>query len=79
MKRLYEAAFEEQFGKATELSYQDIGWGDAEAAQLVELLASGAAPRLEELYLFDNEIGDEGACCASIWDKSVENVPKKRA
>uniref|UniRef100_A0A0D3JFS2 Uncharacterized protein n=2 Tax=Emiliania huxleyi TaxID=2903 RepID=A0A0D3JFS2_EMIH1 len=60
VKRLYEAAFEEQFGKATELIYYDLGWGDAEAAQLAEVLASGAAPRLEELILDDNKIGDEG-------------------
>jgi len=51
VKRLYEAAFEEQFGKATELGYHGLGWGDAEAAQLAEVLASGAAPRLEKLCL----------------------------
>merc|ERR1719238_1158285 len=60
VKRLYEAAFEEQFGKATWLDYVKLGWGDAEAAQLAEVLASGAAPRLEELYLWNNKIGDEG-------------------
>ncbi|EOD10767.1 hypothetical protein EMIHUDRAFT_447308, partial [Emiliania huxleyi CCMP1516] len=60
VERLYEAAFEEQFGKATELLYADLGWGDAEAAQLAEVLASGAAPRLETLVLHGNNIGDEG-------------------
>jgi len=60
VKRLYEAAFQEQFGKATELRYVGLGWGDAEAAQLAEVLASGAAPRLETLRLNGNEIGDEG-------------------
>ncbi|EOD20767.1 hypothetical protein EMIHUDRAFT_241839 [Emiliania huxleyi CCMP1516] len=60
VKRLYEAAFEEQFGKATKLHYQRLGWGDAEAAQLAEVLASGAASRLETLQLFDNKIGDDG-------------------
>ncbi|EOD17298.1 hypothetical protein EMIHUDRAFT_316356 [Emiliania huxleyi CCMP1516] len=60
VKRLYEAAFEEQFGKATELIYNSLGWGDAEAAQLAEVLASGAAPRLEDLTLNGNKIGDEG-------------------
>uniref|UniRef100_A0A0D3KW40 Uncharacterized protein n=2 Tax=Emiliania huxleyi TaxID=2903 RepID=A0A0D3KW40_EMIH1 len=60
VKRLYEDAFQEQFGKATELDYKDLGWGDAEAAQLAEVLASGAAPRLEELNLSYNTIGDEG-------------------
>ncbi|EOD06785.1 hypothetical protein EMIHUDRAFT_359424, partial [Emiliania huxleyi CCMP1516] len=60
VKQLYEAAFEEQFGKATELHYYNLGWGDAEAAQLAEVLASGAAPRLEILYLNGNKIGDDG-------------------
>ena len=60
MKRLYEAAFEEQFGKATVLYYAGLGWGDAEAAQLAEVLASGAAPRLVKLDLYGNKIGDEG-------------------
>ena len=60
VKRLYEDAFEEQFGKATELKYWSLGWGDAEAAQLAEVLASGAAPRLEKLRLNGNKIGDEG-------------------
>ncbi|EOD26952.1 hypothetical protein EMIHUDRAFT_236263 [Emiliania huxleyi CCMP1516] len=60
VKRLYEAAFKEQFGKATVLFYNNLGWGDAEAAQLAEVLASGAAPRLETLYLGENKIGDEG-------------------
>ncbi|EOD15730.1 hypothetical protein EMIHUDRAFT_211351 [Emiliania huxleyi CCMP1516] len=59
VKRLYEAAFDEQFGKATVLIY-NLGWGDAEAAQLADVLASGAAPRLEELWLQQNQIGDEG-------------------
>ncbi|EOD30440.1 hypothetical protein EMIHUDRAFT_468406, partial [Emiliania huxleyi CCMP1516] len=60
VQRLYEAAFEEQFGKATKLGYYGLGWGDAEAAQLAEVLASGAAPRLETLNLGYNEIDDEG-------------------
>ncbi|EOD06803.1 hypothetical protein EMIHUDRAFT_438657, partial [Emiliania huxleyi CCMP1516] len=60
VKRLYEAAFKEQFGKATALFYDSLGWGDAEAAQLAEVLASGAAPRLETLYLSGNKVGDEG-------------------
>ncbi|EOD38905.1 hypothetical protein EMIHUDRAFT_224042 [Emiliania huxleyi CCMP1516] len=60
VKRLYEVAFKEQFGKATELVYDSLGWGDAEAAQLAAVLASGAAPRLEILYLEGNKIGDEG-------------------
>ena len=60
VKRMYEATFEEQFGKATQLSYLQTGWGDADAAQVAEVLASGAAPRLETLNLGNNKIGDEG-------------------
>ena len=61
VKRLYEAAFEEQFGKATVLDYHNLGWGDAEAAQLAEVLASVAAPRLERLDLSRNQIGSKGS------------------
>ena len=60
VKRLYEDAFEEQFGKATMLSYSNLGWGNAEAAQLAEVLGSGAAPQLKKVVLQLNEIGDEG-------------------
>ena len=60
VKQLYKAAFEEQLGKATELNYSGLGWGGAEAARLAVVLASGAAPRLEELNLAGNKIGDEG-------------------
>ena len=57
---LYKQAFEEEFGKAEELGYGDLGWGDAEAIQLSKLLASGAAPKLKDLDLYGNPIGDEG-------------------
>ena len=81
MKRLYEAAFEEQFGKATELNYAYLGWGDAEAAQLAEVLASGAAPRLEELSLFGNKIGDEGckALAAALKEGAAPSLKARDA
>ncbi|EOD34394.1 hypothetical protein EMIHUDRAFT_98771 [Emiliania huxleyi CCMP1516] len=48
VQRLYEAAFEEQFGKAEELDYGHLGWGDAEAAQLAEVLLMGSnSPELD--------------------------------
>jgi len=56
----YEAVFNEQFGKATWLKYRGLCWGDAEAAQLAEVISSGAAPQLESLYMHYNSIGDEG-------------------
>ncbi|EOD36507.1 hypothetical protein EMIHUDRAFT_362439, partial [Emiliania huxleyi CCMP1516] len=78
VKGLYEGAFEEQFGKATELFYIELGWGDAEAAQLAEVLASGAAPRLEKLYLLQNEIGDEGckALAAALKEGAAPRLNK---
>ena len=81
VKRLYEAAFEEQFGKATELIYDDLGWGDAEAAQLAEVLASGAAPRLEELDLNSNKIGDEGckALAAALKEGAAPSLKARDA
>ena len=57
---LYKQAFEEEFGKAEALGYNNLGWGDAEAIQISELLASGAAPKLKVLLLAYNPIGDEG-------------------
>ena len=75
VKRLYEAAFEEQFGKATELNYDGLGWGDAEAAHLAKVLASGAAPRLETLKLCHNQIGDEG--CTALAAALKEGRPLK--
>ncbi|EOD29440.1 hypothetical protein EMIHUDRAFT_373601, partial [Emiliania huxleyi CCMP1516] len=59
------------FGKATELNYDGLGWGDAEAAHLAEVLASGAAPRLETLKLCHNQIGDEGCTALAAALKEV--------
>ena len=79
MKRLYEAAFEEQFGKVTELLYSNLGWGDAEAAVLVRAIAyavrhcefeEGAEP--VKLWLHGNKFGEKaraairGACGGKI-------------
>ena len=71
--RLYKAAFDEMFGKATDLFYSNLGWGDAGAAQLAAVLASGAAPRIETLWLDGNQIGDEGckALAAAIGKKGA--------
>ena len=81
VKRLYEAAFKEQFGKATELNYDGLGWGDAEAAHLAEVLASGAAPRLERLYLSFNKIGDEGckALAAALKEGAAPSLKARDA
>ena len=81
VKRLYEAAFKEQFGKETKLFYVQLGWGDAEAAQLAELLASGAAPRLETLIITNNEIRDEGckALAAALKEGAAPSLKARDA
>ena len=81
VERLYEAAFKEQFGKATVLNYRNLGWGDAEAAQLAEVLASGAAPRLEKLELDSNQIGDEGckALAAALKEGAAPSLKARDA
>jgi len=58
--RLYALAFDKQFGQARRLAYNFLGWGDAEAQQLCKLMASGALCSVEELFLYDNKIKDEG-------------------
>ena len=57
-QRLYEGAFHSQLGRATRLDCASLGWGDAEASQLAAVLASGAAPRLEQLDLSGNHFLD---------------------
>ncbi|CAK0853149.1 unnamed protein product, partial [Prorocentrum cordatum] len=58
---LYRSAFAQRFEAAEHLRYDGLQWGDEEAQQLAAVLASGAAPRLQELHLADNRVGDEGA------------------
>ena len=60
LRKKHKDAFKEQFGKATILGYDSLGWGDAEAVHVAEVLASGAAPRLKKLFLGHNKIGDKG-------------------
>ena len=81
VKGLYKDAFEEQFGKATWLDYSWLDWGDAEAAQLAEVLASGAAPRLERLWLRGNKIGDEGckALAAALKEGAAPSLKARDA
>jgi Ran GTPase-activating protein (RanGAP) involved in mRNA processing and transport len=58
---LYRKGFEERFVAVEWLSYYHLSWGDAEAKAVAAVLAAGAAPKLEKLYLAGNSIGDEGA------------------
>ncbi|CAK0882498.1 unnamed protein product [Prorocentrum cordatum] len=58
---LYRSAFAQRFESAERLVYASLGWGDEEVRQVAAVLASGAVPRLQELNLFGNRVGDEGA------------------
>ncbi|CAK0840098.1 unnamed protein product [Prorocentrum cordatum] len=58
---LYRLAFAQRFEATEKLNYEGLQWGDEEAQQLAAVLASGAAPRLRELCLEGNRVGDEGA------------------
>ncbi|CAK0822494.1 unnamed protein product [Prorocentrum cordatum] len=58
---LYRSAFAQRFEAAEELHYDGLQWGDEEAQHLAAVLASGALPRLQKLYLWNNRVGDEGA------------------
>jgi len=59
--QLYRVGFQSRLGAATELSYQRLGWGAGEAAAVADVLKMGAAPKLTELDLSFNAIGDAGA------------------
>ena len=67
--------------RLTHLGSLGLGWGDAEAAQLAEVLASGAAPRLETLYLPSNKIGDEGckALAAALKEGAAPSLKARDA
>jgi len=72
---LYESAFHLALRNAHVLKYNELGWGDAEVAQLARALASVATPKtavnqtqrevraavINELYLGGNQFGDEAA------------------
>ena len=48
------------WSQARRLTYNFLGWGDGEAVQLSKVMASGALCNVEELFLYDNKIKDEG-------------------
>mmetsp|Transcript_27129 Transcript_27129/g.91337 ORF Transcript_27129/g.91337 Transcript_27129/m.91337 type:complete len:165 (+) Transcript_27129:381-875(+) len=71
VSRLYAGAFCKEMGRATRLGYGGLGWGDAEAAQLAGVLASGVAQQLETLALEGNPVSGAGldALAAAICRK----------
>lgn len=61
VNRLYSDGLATRVGAAKGLMFAGLGWGDGEVSSVARVLASGAAPSLEMLNLFNNQIGDEGA------------------
>jgi len=58
--KLYRAAFLAKCGQVKELSYRNLGWGDAEAEQLAKVMKSGAFSQLAKLDVGGNVIGSAG-------------------
>jgi hypothetical protein len=59
--KLYAEGVAARFGTVRALNNSSLGWGDNEAKALAAVLATGATPKLRQLYLYLIEIGDEGA------------------
>jgi hypothetical protein len=59
--KLYEASFAAHFGRARELAYHSLKWGDAEGRAVATMLASGACASLTNIFMTDNQMGDDGA------------------
>ena len=61
----YDKAFETEMEQADQLYYIGMKWSDAEGVALVGALRAaherGGLQQLEELHLFDNQMGDETA------------------
>jgi hypothetical protein len=73
--RLYRTAFETQMCTAT-LSYQRLGWGDAEMATLAAVIESGALRASSLLNLSANHIGDQGVEALSRALAHADAAPK---
>ena len=75
----YKAGFLRLMSQATELVYGGLGWGDAEMQQLVGALSyahgNGSLPKLKELNLHSNQIGDAGVSVLAISDWRFARAP----
>lgn len=58
--KIQEKAFDIAFGGVKQLKYNHLKWDAEGAMAIASVLASGAAPELEELHLDDNRIDDQG-------------------
>ena len=58
---LYRTAFEEHVRETKFFIFEGMGWADAEAVLVAQLIQSGILSGLVRVSLKDNRIGDEGA------------------
>ena len=63
---LYRRTMEDGFGGLTELSYQDVGWGDAEVAELMATLREVPCSGVVSLDLSRNRELRSGEALAGI-------------
>ena len=73
---LYKGIFDEQMGKATELNYSNLQWGDEQVTALCKVLAGGALAKLEVLDLGVNQIGDAGVAALA---EAAGKLPQLKA
>lgn len=60
VRALYASAFRERFARASQLTYLDLGWTDADVTQLCKVIAAGALRHVAGLSLVGNRISDAG-------------------
>ena len=73
---LYEKEFDEKLGEAIYLTYASLQWTDEDVVKLCGAIATGKLVKLEELYLFNNKIGDAGVAALA---EVVGKLPKLKA
>ena len=78
MKRLYRESFHTQLSTVTSLDFGGLGWGDVEAAQMAEVLATRTLTSLEQLYLHTGTMSSVGAraILEALLDDSVPRLTK---
>ena len=62
---VYDKAFDKEMGQAVWLAFYSLEWSDAQGVALVGALRAaherGGLQQLEELHLYNNQLGDETA------------------
>lgn len=57
---VYKCAFQTQFGNAVAFNYSSLGWENNQMSHLAKVIELAVPVKLRGIYLFDNQIGDEG-------------------